>query len=645
MVTTTRVNKVGRYTATTFASFSDALTTIGYAAISLTSDHILVRDQSDSIEKEISFGHIVQAGWRSGSVATTVDGGNLITTAAIAGNNITISKITIDDLFAEHTPVTVAAHLTLDNVTDFMRDTLPDATDIAVGDYILYYDLSADTVRRETLSNTLALGGGGLTNSAMTSFVTNLASMASNQVSTASDSIMIEDSSASEVKRIVPGTLLTAMWRYEPADTSPLATDEVLTRRGLTTIQRVLVSDLLDLGTGTFTLTESAMAGILSSTGSPDTYDVSTHHIPIIRNATTLQQTTPDNMFLKVFEAATDDATPDDSDRLLLVNGTYTSLKSSPFSAFGGSGGASITNSAMVTFFDSLSFLASNSVASTSDTIMVMDASADEVKDISVAILLTAMWRHEPAEDTPLLTDEVLTRRGSTTVQRVEISDLLALGTGTGTSLTNDAMDDFIDGLGSMSSSEVSPTGDRLMIQDASADEVKRISPGLLLTAMWRHESTETSPLDTDEVLTRRGTTTIQRVAISDLLSLATGGTYTATTFATFADSLTTLGHGAVNLTADHLLIRDGTTEKEISFSNMVFAGHRVGTVETTATGSNRIATINTAGNIIRRISISDLFTQHGGGTGTTFTLNNDDMADYFSDVLPSFGSQTPSQG
>ena len=119
---------------------------------------------------------------------------------------------------------------------------------------------------------------------------------------------------------------------------------------------------------------------------------------------------------------------------------------------------------------------------------------------------------------------------------------------------------------------------------------------------------------------------------------------YTATTFATFADSLTTLGHGAVNLTADHLLIRDGTEEKEISFSNMVFAGHRVGTVETTANGSNRIATINTAGNIIRRISISDLFTQHGGGTGTTFTLNNDDMADYFSDVLPSFGSQTPSE-
>ena len=179
----------------------------------------------------------------------------------------------------------------------------------------------------------------------MYSFIIGVSNIGSGAVDVDNDQMIINDvdNDPNYVRRVTPHNLVKAVFRRTTA--VPPTTDDTILFRDVNNsdaLHMTTIEKVLNLSTGGGALTEEAIAGVLSGvntidqTNTPTAWGITADYIPVILSATDMAQVTPSSLFLKVFANVTGDDTPDDTDRVLLSNSLFTELKSSPFSAFGG---------------------------------------------------------------------------------------------------------------------------------------------------------------------------------------------------------------------------------------------------------------------------------------------------------------------
>ena len=222
----------------------------------------------------------------------------------------------------------------------------------------------------------------------MYSFIIGVSNIGSGAVDVDNDQMIINDvdNDPNYVRRVTPHNLVKAVFRRTTA--VPPTTDDTILFRDVNNsdaLHMTTIEKVLNLGTVGGALTEEAIAGVLSSvssvdqTNTPTAWSITSDSIPVILSSTEMAQVTPWGLFLKAFANVTGDDAPADTDRVLLSDSGFTTLKSSPFSAFDDDGAnRSLSNLSNVDINASLIFDGTTTLPN-SPTVIYIGTSFDSI--------------------------------------------------------------------------------------------------------------------------------------------------------------------------------------------------------------------------------------------------------------------------
>ena len=377
---------------------------------------------------------------------------------------------------------------------------------------------------------------------------------------------------------------------------------------------RILFADTSESGAIQYTtptatvsagLAEGTLAAVLFAADTINSEDLiidMTHFIPVIESATSMGKLTTKDLFFNLFRDVTADTTAANTDRVLLTNAAFTSMKTAPTSVLGTAGTYTLTIAdfaGLLSEFDTniggtrvvpimntsrnemyytdinhmlrtatlASELTYGNIQAGYDYMLIYDRSGDPDNESATsapkhtspeAIVRATM--HGAGSGSIASGDTIifLDADDSSKLKSTTASELMGSGTG----VTQTALNTFIGGLTALTYSGISVANDRLMLRDAPVggqtpgDAIRSLSPWDLVRGVFRHLQTGTIGTGRIAYIQNGNTGDLRYTTVSGILSKAN--------FEDFMQPLTELDADSSDLAvSDHLLL-DNEDDGEI---------------------------------------------------------------------------------